>query len=116
MAEHRASIDLFLLSNLCPTETGVAGAVIWVSCGEFASGDPEQGPRLIAVLGERIRTEGLKDATTVRLTDPPEVLGALPGEIERAVVKFAEMNRGTLLRYWDGQLSTRELLDLMKRV
>ena len=54
---------------------------------------------------------------SVRITDPAEFLGDLPGKTKKQVVKFVDDNRDTLLRYWNGDLSTREMLDLIvKRV
>ncbi|MFI5298984.1 MAG: hypothetical protein ACHREM_12880 [Polyangiales bacterium] len=53
---------------------------------------------------------------SVTITAPPEVLGDLPGKTEQQVVQFVELNRDTLLRYWDGELSTKEMLDLIRKV
>ena len=105
--------DLFLMSNLRSTHTGVQGAVIWVSAGEFADAACPYGPRLMVVLGDAITTNGLKDAVSVRLTNPPEVLGELPGKIKQQVVKFVVRNRDVLLRHWHGEIDTKEMLDLV---
>lgn len=106
----------FLLSCLGPKTTGIQGAVIWVSAGEFASVGADLGPRLQVVVGEAISVEGLKTAVSVRLTRPPVVLGNLPRRVKRLVVTFVNANRDTLLGHWNGVLSTRETLDLLKGV
>jgi hypothetical protein len=106
--------DLFLFSNLRPTGTGVDGAVIWVSAGEFEGA--KHGPRIKVVLGEKLTTEGLREAASVRLTDPPQVMGILPVKIKKKVLHFVNRNQDVLLRYWNTELSTREMLDLIERV
>jgi hypothetical protein len=99
------------MSNLRPSTTGVVGAVIWISAGEFAGADAQHGPRIKVVLGEKITTEGLKDAVSVRLTSPPQVLGTLPGNVKRQVVKFINRNRNVLLRHWRGEIDAKEVID-----
>lgn len=116
LAERVVERYLIAMSNLRTTDTGVAGTVIWVSSGEFAGADAKHGPRIKVAPGVKITPETLKDAVSVRLTSPPEVLGKLPGKVEKQVVKFVNTNRETLLRYWGGQLSTREMLDLIEKV
>jgi hypothetical protein len=115
-AQHLAGLQLFAMSNLRSTEAGVAGAVIWVSAGEFAEADSHLGPRIMVVLGDSIAAERLKHAVSVRLTDPPEVLGDLPAGVRQQVVTFCVVNRDVLLRHWRGGLSTREMLDLLESI
>jgi hypothetical protein len=42
------------------------------------------------------------------------VLGELPDEMKSQVIEFVNGNRETLLAYWNGELSTREMLDALK--
>jgi hypothetical protein len=116
MPDRRTTINGWALSNMLSTETGVGGAVIWISAGEFGGRDSHAGPRIVVVLGEAISTEGLADAASVRLADPPEVLGHLPGKIKREAVKFVVMNRDALLRYWDCEIDTKEMVNLVERI
>lgn len=104
------------MSNLRSRDTGVEGAVIWISAGEFFDPDSQHGPRIKVMLGEQLTAAGLSDAISVRLTDPPEVLGTLPVEINRRVIEFVRTNREVLLRHWNGELSTRETLDEVRAV
>jgi hypothetical protein len=108
--------DLFLMSNLRSTETGVEGTVVWVSAGEFADAELQRGPRLMVVLGDVLAAKGLKDGVSVRLTNPPEVLGKLPGRVTQQVLKFVDRNRDVLLRHWIGEIDTGEMLELLESV
>ena len=104
----------FLLSSLSSAETGITGTVVWFSAGEFADPDPQLGPRLLVVLGDDLKA-GWGEAVSVLLSDPPEVLGTLPPEVRRQVLAFVDKNRKALLGHWNGELSTRETLDLLER-
>jgi hypothetical protein len=111
-----AEFHLEAMSNLLPRDTGVEGAVIWISAGEFYGVDAQHGPRIKVVLGNKITTEGLREAVSVRLTTPPVVLGELPGRVRKQVIQFVEKNRDVLLRHWNGELASKETLDLLERV
>lgn len=104
------------MSNLRSKTTGVEGAVIWISAGEFAGVDVQHGPRIKVVVGEKITSEGLKDAVSIRLTDPPQALGTLPGRVKTQALRFAALNRDLLLRHWRGELDAKEVLDLLQSV
>lgn len=104
------------MSNLRPRTTGVEGAVIWVSAGEFSGANLQHGPRIKVVLGEKITTEGLEDAVSVTLGDPPKVFGKLSGKLTKQVVTFVNQNRAALIRHWNGEIDTKEMLDLIERI
>ena len=110
-ARRVATRYLLAMSNLAPKRTGVRGAVIWVSAGEFAGKDAQHGPRVKVVPGSKISTESLDDAVSVRLTSPPEVLGVLPGRLEKQVLEFLRLNRKTLLAYWALKLDTATMVE-----
>jgi hypothetical protein len=112
----RCAFEPFAMSNLRPSDTGVDGAVIWVSAGEFAEIDLLHGPRIKVVLGDKITTEGLRDAVSARLTDPPVVSGRLPRGVKHQVMRFVNMNREVLLRHWNGEIDAKEMLDLLHRI
>ena len=111
-----AGFQLEAMSNLLPKDTGVNGAVIWISAGEFHGVDAQHGPRIKVMLGIKITTEGLSDSVSVRITDPPVVLGSLPGNIKKQVIRFVEKNRDVLLRHWNGELGSKETLNLLEHV
>lgn len=104
------------MSNLCPKTTGVDGAIIWISAGEFAGAEAQHGPRIKVVLGDRTTTEGLSESISVRLTEPPVVLGTLPGKVKKQVLRFVKENREILLQHWNGVLDSKEAIDLLKKV
>jgi hypothetical protein len=109
-------IVLEAMSNLRPGDTGVEGAVIWISAGEFYGVDAQHGPRIKVVLGNKLTTEGLREAVSVRLTTPPMVLGKLSGKVEQQVIQFVELNRDVLLRHWSGKLDSKQAVNLLERV
>ena len=106
--------DLFLASNLRSETTGIEGVVLWIFAGEFAG--TELGPRILVVTGDKISAELLRNAVTVRLATPPEVVGKLPVAIRRLVIEFVERNRKVLLQHWNGELASKETLDLLQRI
>ena len=108
--------DCFMLSNLRPSDTGVEGAVLWISAGEFDPREAQRGPRIMVTLGERLTADRLNDAVPVLLTKPPEVLGRLPAEVERQVVRFVDLNHDVLHRHWGGELDARETLDRLRGI
>ena len=99
------------MSNLRPDETGVEGAVVWVSAGEFAGSEGQRGPRVKVVPGTNITSDGLGTAVSITIADPPRELGLLPAKIRNQALRFVAMNREMLLRYWRNEISTREMLD-----
>ena len=111
-----SDFHLEAMSNLRPRTTGVEGAIIWISAGEFSGAEAQHGPRIKVVLGDKATTEGLREAVSVRLTKPPVVLGTLPGKVKKQVFKFVEKNREALLQHWRGELDSKETLDLLEKV
>ncbi|MGA3123391.1 MAG: hypothetical protein ABSF69_21690 [Polyangiaceae bacterium] len=64
----RFALDLFAMSNLRPSDTGVEGAIIWVSTGEFGGADAQDGPRMKVLPGTTLTPESRDKAVSVRLT------------------------------------------------
>lgn len=104
------------MANLRSSSTGVAGTVIWISPGEFESKKSPHGPRIKVVLGNKITTEGLRDAVSVTLTKPPKVLGKLPAKIKKQATTFVRLNLEALLAHWNGDLDSVEVLAKIKKV
>ena len=78
--------------------------------------DDGGAPRLWVVLGISLSPENLKTAVIVSLTSPPEVRGELPPEVAEQVARFVDKNREALLRYWNAEIGTREMLDALEPV
>jgi len=104
------------MSNLPSSDTGVDGAVIWISPGEFGGTDAQHGPRVKVLPGSKVTTEGLRDSVSVTISKTPRVIGKLPGKIERQVKKFILLNREVLLQHWKGALSSKETLLQLKKI
>lgn len=92
------------------------GAIIWVSAGECSELDGQCGPRIKVMPGTAIRREGIENAPSVTLTDPPRVLGDLPAKLKEQSIDFVKLNREILLQYWRNQVSTREMLEGLTRI
>jgi hypothetical protein len=111
-----SKIEILAMSNLVAADTGIDGIVIWVSGGEFEGKDSQHGPRIKVMLGNKITTEGLNQATTVTLTNPSKVIGKLPSKIEKKVLSFLKKNQATLLSYWKNEISTKEMIQRIEKV
>jgi hypothetical protein len=59
--------DCFILSNLRPSDTGVEGAVLWISAGEFDPREAQHGPRIMVTLGERLTADRLTGTAVPRM-------------------------------------------------
>lgn len=106
----------FLSSTLRSGDTGVEGTVIWFFAGEFTRYEAQHGPRIQVSLGATLTLESLADSVGVTITSPPRVLGTLPGEVVAQLLGFIEKNRRPLLRYWQGEMATSDVLELLVRV
>lgn len=104
------------MANLRPDDTGISGVLIWISSGEYSGTKIQHGPRVKVMMGTKLSKEAVSKAVTVRLTDPPEVLGVLPGKLKKQVLQFLTMNREVLIRYWKFEIGTIELGRLLQRV
>ena len=101
--------DLFEIANLFPVTTGLP-MTVWVS------------PRGSASHDERIKvhmTHGnqMNPANTaiVAIRSSPRLLsGQLSPEDERAVFRWATLNTDALIAYWDGQIDTIQLGQLLQ--
>lgn len=111
-----ARFMLEAMSNLPPDDTGVTGAVIWVSSGEFVGAKSQHGPRVKVIVGAKLTREGLADAASVTITNPPRVIGTLPGKVKKQAIEFVNLNRAILLQYWRNEVSTRQMLEGLERL
>ena len=112
----KSRLEVIAMSNLRPSDTGVSGAVIWVSAGEFEGKGSPHGPRIKVMQGNRVTTEGLETATTITLANPIKVIGKLPINVQKQAIQFVQLNQKLLLRYWNTEVSTREFLDALEKI
>ena len=103
---------LWEMANLYSTETGLNGLVVWVSGG----GDKLQhGPRVKVVRGNKFRPEL---SSTVPLTGVPRLIGntEMTQDEFAQLVKWINKNRKTILKYWNDEISTKQMVDMIKAV
>jgi hypothetical protein len=104
------------MSNVPPEDSGVDGAVLWISPGEAHGTDLQHGPRLKVVLGTKVTAESLRVSVSVTIEDAPRVLGTLPGKVRGQVLAFIRQNQDVLLRHWRGELNSRQTLNLLRSI
>jgi hypothetical protein len=104
------TVYLEALANLGPRRSGIEGAVLWFSPGEFDA-ESTRGPRIHVTLGDGARLLDVAASPAVLLTEPPEVLGDLPSNIREHVVQLVVGNRSLLLQYWYGEIDTGDLVE-----
>lgn len=111
-----ASFRVEAMANLLPRRTGIRGAVVWVSPGEFGGTDSRHGPRVKVMLVEKTTTEGIENSVSVTISQPPRVLGTLPGKIKSQVIRFVTLNHDLLLQHWRGEVDHVEVATQLRRV
>jgi hypothetical protein len=102
------------MANFRPKSTGVDGVVIWISPGESSGKALQHGPRIKVTLGEKTTLDALAKAVSVRISDPPEFLGKLPGKTKQEITRFIERNRDAIMRHWAGEIDAKELADQLR--
>lgn len=109
--------EIFAMANLSTKTTGISGAVIWVSAGEFEGKKSTHGARIKVVEGNSMSASGLVDAVVITLTEDPKVLhGKLKKKTLAQVIDFIKVNRTVLLGYWKGKLDTLEMAAKIKPI
>ena len=114
-APPQADFAVEAMSSVLPEDSGIEGAVLWISPGEADGKDLQHGPRLKVVLGAKVTAESLRGSVSVKITDFLRRLGgALPGKVKRQVVAFIRLNQDVLLRHWRGELGSKQTLNLLQ--
>ena len=114
---HIHKIDPFMLSVLCSKSTGVEGTAIYVVSGAFEGNFPLwKTPRMYVALGKTLKEAAHSKTTIVTLADPPMVLGELPSEAKVQAIKFVNLNRSVLLRYWSQDICSMEMVNSIMRI
>ncbi len=103
--------DFFLMSNLRPKDTGLP-MVVWISNRGNARHDVRV--KVCRTPGDRITTDDLA-VVGVRPT-PMLIDGSLDSASLKLVKKWIALNEATIIDYWDGELSTGELFQVLKKI
>ena len=99
----------FRMSNLYPEDTGLP-FVVWVSTGNGARHDI----RVKVCRGRKIK---FSEMVSVGLRPTVHVVsGSLPNADLELLRKWVEVNMDTLLAYWEEEISTANMLRLLKGV
>lgn len=110
-----ARFNMWAMSNFRPQDTGVLGAIVWVSTKEAYGKAVQHSPRLKVMLGTKLTHESLQGAATVTLLAPSRVIGKLPATTKRQALQFIALNRDILLQYWEFEIGTPELVRGIRR-
>jgi hypothetical protein len=103
--------DLFEMANLFPATTGLP-MTVWVSPRGNARHDVR-----IKVHMTHGNQMNPSNTAVVALRPALRVLaGRLAPDDERAVSQWARLNEAALVTYWDGQIDTIQLGNLLQRV
>lgn len=105
------------MSNLRSKSTGVDGAILWVSAGEFEGKESQQGPRVKVILGQgRVTMEALQKAPSVKIKDGSLIQGRLKGSLLKKIQMFLDLNRTVLLDYWNQKIDTVQMAQEIKKI
>lgn len=97
---------LFLMASLHPRETGLP-RVIYVS--EKGQARHDARVKVSGVSGERM---SVRDMATFTVRPTPTLIhGRLDRDEERAISAWIARDEAALVAYWDGEISTTELLE-----
>jgi hypothetical protein len=102
--------ELFLMSNLFPEDTGLP-FIVWVSVGEGVRHDV----RVKVYRGGKVNP---REMTSVALRPTVHVTQGegLSGTELKALAQWIELNYDVILKYWNMEISTRQMLDSIKKV
>ncbi len=99
---------LFEMSNLQKDDTGI-DCIIWVS----SKAHHKHGPRI--KLSSNNRSNNLDIVITIG-DDTTLIHGKLKNKVLKKVIKWVILNKKTLMDYWNDNLSTRQMLNNIKKV
>lgn len=108
---HEEEMNLWEMANLRPSDTGIDNYIIWISSGEAV----QHGPRIKVV--KSLRWDKNNNAT-IPLTGKPRIIGDIgitQSEFSE-IIKWINLNKKTLMQFWNSELSTKEVLNMLKKV
>lgn len=103
--------DLFEMANLFPRTTGLP-MTVWVS----PRGNARQDVRVKVNMTHGNQMNVANTAVVGLRPAPHLIAGRLSPENERAVFQWISLNADALVQYWDGQIDTIQLGQLLKPV
>lgn len=101
----------FGMSNLQPEDTGLS-RVVWIGSGEGVRHDVRV--KVSATRGGRMSR---RDAAVVGVRPEPQLIhGDLPRDELEQVIAWIRLNEDTIIRYWNDEISTRDMLAAIQPV
>jgi len=109
---HIEPMNLWEMANLGTSTTGLDGLIVWVSGGGEKL---KHGPRIKVVRGTKFKPEL---SSTIPLTGIPRIIGNadLSQEEFAKLISWIEKNRQTILKYWNDEIHTAEMVNMIKKV
>ena len=101
--------DLFEMANLFPRTTGLP-MTVWVS----PRGNARHDVRVKVNMTHGNQMNAANTAVVGLRPVPHVIAGRLSPEDERAVIQWVSLNTVALVSYWDGQIDTIQLGQLLK--
>jgi hypothetical protein len=101
--------DLFEMANLFPRTTGLP-MTVWVS----PRGNARHDLRVKVNMTHGNQMSATNTAVVGIRPAPHLIAGRLSPEDQRAVFQWVALNAGALVSYWDGQIDTIQLGQLLK--
>ena len=101
--------DLFEMANLFPATTGLP-MTVWVS----PRGNARHDVRVKVNMTHGNQMNAANTAVVGLRPVPHVIAGRLSPEDERAVIQWVSLNTDALVSYWDGQIDTIQLGQLLK--
>ena len=107
--EREASEDFFEMANLFPKHTGLP-FVVWISY----KGGAQHDVRVKVSPGPKATRAGM---TSVAIRPKVRVVeGSMSAGELASLTKWIELNREVLLKYWEGEIDTKDALDTIRMV
>ena len=103
--------DLFEMANLFPATTGLP-MTVWVS----PRGNARHDVRVKVNMTHGNQMNAANTAVVAVRPAPRVLAGHLAADDERAVFRWVSLNEPALVAYWDGQIDTIQLGQLLKPV
>jgi hypothetical protein len=103
--------ELFEMANLFPRTTGLA-MTVWVS----PRGNARHDVRIKVNMTHGNQMNAANTAVVGVRPSPQMIAGRLSPDDERAVFEWVSLNADALIEYWEGQIDTVQLGQMLKAI
>ena len=109
LSNHESPDDFFEMANLSSKHTGLP-FVVWIS---YKGGAQHDIRAKVSLATTAIPSEMVSVAIRPEIRVVQGEMGV--GELE-LLSKWIEINRDTLLKYWEGEIDTKDAVDAIQRI